>query len=49
MPRKKAARALALIPVPPAPIASPLVTFLGQLHVARERIDTAITAIEALG
>jgi len=46
MPRKRA-----LVPVPAAPTAlsSLRVTFLGQLHEARERIDTAITAVEALG
>ncbi len=41
----------ALVPVQsgaPSPLSSLRVTFLGQLHEARERIDTAIVAIEAL-
>ena len=41
-----------LVPMPagaPTPLSSLRVTFLGQLHEARERIDTAISAIEALG
>jgi hypothetical protein len=47
VPRKRA-----LVPVhagTPTPLSSLRVTFLGQLRDARERIDTAISAVEALG
>jgi hypothetical protein len=47
VPRKRAL--VAVHAGAPTPLSSLRITFLGQLKDARDRIDTAISAVEALG